>query len=171
MLLAPAHFTFALLVAVICALGYAVPFVGMVVAQVIAAVLAAPQGTGMVVWVTIAIFVIARVADNVLVPRIMSQSLGVSPITVMFAVFAGGELFGLPGLILGIPAAALLRVLFGYFVQPYVVQMQTRAENIGAANVHVDVAIDDPAADAGESVVVAVSRPFEPAPAASTPER
>ena len=170
-LLAPAHFTFALLVAVICALGYAVPFVGMVVAQVIAALLAAPQGTGMVVWVTIAIFVIARVADNVLVPRIMSQSLGVSPITVMFAVFAGGELFGLPGLILGIPAAALLRVLFGYFVQPYVVQMQTRAENIGAANVHVDVAIDDPAGEAGESVVVAVSRPFEPAPAASTPER
>jgi predicted PurR-regulated permease PerM len=42
----------------------------------------------------------------------------------MFAVFAGGELFGFPGLIFGIPAAALLKVLFGYFVQPYVVRMQ-----------------------------------------------
>jgi predicted PurR-regulated permease PerM len=157
LLLAPAHFAFALLVAVVCALGYAVPFVGMIVAQVIAALLAAPQGTGMVVWVTVAIFVIARVADNVLVPRIMSQSMGVSPITVMFAVFAGGELFGLPGLILGIPAAALLKVLFGYFVQPYVVRMQTQAD--GGANVHVDVETTTP-----ETVVVAI----EPASTAAT---
>lgn len=122
-LLAPAHFRFALLVAVVCTLGYAVPFVGMLVAQVVAALLAIPQGTGMVIWVTVAIFVISRIADNILVPRIMARSVGVSPIAVMFAVFAGGELFGLPGLILGIPAAALLKVLFGYFVQPYIVRM------------------------------------------------
>jgi predicted PurR-regulated permease PerM len=80
----------------------------------------------MVIWVTVAIFVVARVADNVLTPKIMEKSVGVSPITVMFAVFAGGELFGFPGLIFGIPAAALLKVLFGYFVQPYVMRMQAQ---------------------------------------------
>lgn len=122
--LAPAHFAFALLVAVICGLGYAVPFFGMIVAQVIAAVLAIPQGTGMVIYVSVAIFVIARVADSVLVPKIMADAVGVSPIAVMFAVFAGGELFGLPGLILGIPAAALMRVLFTYFVLPWIVRSQ-----------------------------------------------
>ncbi len=158
-LLAPSHFAFALLVAVICGLGYAVPFVGMVVAQIIAALLAVPQGTGMVVWVTVAIFVVSRVADNILVPRIMAQSVGVSPITVMFAVFAGGELFGLPGLILGIPAAALIRVLFGYFVRPYVLRMQTQAENVSGSAIHVDVAFDDAASSAAtpETVVVAVT--------------
>lgn len=149
LLLAPAHFSFALLVAVICTLGYAVPFVGMLVAQIVAALLALPQGTGMVVWVTVALFVVARVADNILVPRIMAQSLGVSPITVMFAVFAGGELFGFPGLVLGIPAAALVKVLFGYFVQPYVVRMQTRAEEASpaaeepSAAIHLDIAVQD----------------------------
>lgn len=122
--LLPLHFRFALLVAVICGLGYAVPFVGMIVAQVFAAVLAAPQGGPMIVWVTIAIFVISRVADNLLVPKVMSESVGVSPIGVMFAVFAGGELFGIPGLLLGIPAAALIKVLFKYFVAPYVARMQ-----------------------------------------------
>jgi predicted PurR-regulated permease PerM len=120
----PSGFTFSLLVAVICGLGYAVPFFGMVVAQVVAGVLAVPQGAGMVIYVSVAIFVIARVGDNILVPKIMSDQVGVSPIGVMFAVFAGGELFGLPGLVLGIPAAALLKVLFKYFVQPYVVRMQ-----------------------------------------------
>jgi hypothetical protein len=83
--------------------------------------------------------------DNLLVPKIMADSLGVSPITVMFAVFAGGELFGIPGLILGIPAAALLRVLFGYFVQPYVVRIQTQAARPDASEgVHVDVRVDEP---------------------------
>jgi len=122
--LAPAHFAFALLVAVASALGYAVPFFGMIVAQVIAAVLAIPQGTGMVLYVTVAIFLIARVADNVLVPKVMGDSVGVSPIAVMFAVFAGGELFGLWGLILAIPAAALVRVLFTFFVLPAIVRME-----------------------------------------------
>jgi predicted PurR-regulated permease PerM len=122
--LAPAHFAFALLVAVISAFGYAVPFFGMIVAQVIAAALAIPQGPGMVIYVTVAIFIIARVADNVLVPKIMGGSVGVSPIGVMFAVFAGGELFGLWGLVLGIPAAALVRLLFGFFVLPWIVRLQ-----------------------------------------------
>jgi predicted PurR-regulated permease PerM len=96
----------------------------MIVAQVAAAVLAIPQGTGMVLYVTVAIFIIARVADNVLVPKVMGESVGVSPIAVMFAVFAGGELFGLWGLILGIPAAALVRVLFQFFVLPSIVRME-----------------------------------------------
>jgi predicted PurR-regulated permease PerM len=126
--LAPAHFGFALLVAVICALGYAIPFFGMIVAQVIAAALAIPQGTTMVIYVTLAIFVIARIADSVLVPKIMADAVGVSPIGVMFAVFAGGELFGLWGLILGIPAAALVRVLFTYFALPWIRAQQADPE-------------------------------------------
>src|SRR5579872_7120834 len=91
----------------------------MIVAQIVAAVLAAPQGLAMVWEVTIVIFVIARVADNVLVPKIMAPHVGVSPIAVMFGVFAGGELFGVPGLILGIPAAALGKVLWRTFARPW----------------------------------------------------
>ena len=112
-------YKFALLVGVVCGVAYAVPFVGMLVAQVVGAVLAAPQGWGMVWWVTIIIFVVARIADNVLVPKIMGPSVGVSPIAVMFGVFAGGELFGLPGLVLGIPAAAMAKVLWRIFVRPW----------------------------------------------------
>jgi predicted PurR-regulated permease PerM len=77
-----------------------------------------------VIYVSVVIFIIARIADSVLVPKIMADAVGVSPIAVMFAVFAGGELFGLPGLILGIPAAALVRVLFIYFVLPWIVRAQ-----------------------------------------------
>ena len=112
-------FKFALLLGVISAVAYAIPILGMLAAHALALVMAAPFGWIMVLKVEIWMFVIARIGDNVLVPKIMGRSVGVSPIAVMFAVFAGGELFGLPGLILGIPAAALIKLVWGYFIGPW----------------------------------------------------
>jgi predicted PurR-regulated permease PerM len=111
-------FKFSLILGIITAVAYAVPVIGMLIAQAIAIVLCAPQGGWMILWIQVIMFVMARISDNVLVPKIMGQSVGVSPIGVMFAVFAGGELFGIPGLLLGIPAAALVKILWRYFVAP-----------------------------------------------------
>jgi predicted PurR-regulated permease PerM len=112
-------FKFALLIGIISAIGYAIPIIGMLVAQIIALLLAAPQGAFIVIAVQVVMFGMARISDNVLVPKIMGGTVGVSPITVMFAVFAGGELFGLPGLILGIPAAAIAKLVWRYFLGPW----------------------------------------------------
>lgn len=112
-------FKFSLILGIITAIAYAIPVVGMLIAQGIAIVLCAPQGGWMVLWVQVIMFGMARVSDNILVPKIMGESVGVSPIGVMFAVFAGGELFGIPGLLLGIPAAALIKILWRYFVAPW----------------------------------------------------
>ena len=108
-------FMFALLVGIVAGVSYAVPFVGQILTHALAFVLSLPQGTETIVWVQALIFTIFRISDNVLVPRIMAQSVGVSPIAVIFATFAGGELFGVPGLLLGIPAAALIRVAWRFF--------------------------------------------------------
>jgi predicted PurR-regulated permease PerM len=112
-------FKFALLIGIISAIGYAIPIIGMLVAQIIALALSAPQGPLTLVLVQAVMFGVARISDNVLVPKIMGGTVGVSPITVMFAVFAGGELFGLPGLILGIPAAAIAKLVWKYFLGPW----------------------------------------------------
>lgn len=112
-------FKFALLIGIISAVGYAIPIIGMLVAQIVALILSAPQGPFMLIFVQLVMFGVARISDNVLVPKIMGGTVGVSPITVMFAVFAGGELFGLPGLILGIPAAAIAKLVWKYFLGPW----------------------------------------------------
>jgi predicted PurR-regulated permease PerM len=112
-------FKFSLILGIITAVGYAIPVIGMVIAQAIAIVLCAPQGGWMILWVQVIMFVMGRISDSVLVPKIMGESVGVSPIGVMFASFAGGELFGIPGLLLGIPAAALIKILWRYFVAPW----------------------------------------------------
>jgi predicted PurR-regulated permease PerM len=113
-------FKFSLILGLISAVAYAIPIIGMLIAQLIAIPMCAPQGIWMIVWVQVVMFSMARISDNVLVPKIMGQSVGVSPIGAMFAVFAGGELFGIPGLILGIPAAALIKILWRYFMAPWI---------------------------------------------------
>jgi predicted PurR-regulated permease PerM len=113
-------FKFSLIIGIISAIAYAIPIIGMLIAELIAFPMSAPQGLWMVIWVQVVMFGMARISDNVLVPKIMGQSVGVSPIGAMFAVFAGGELFGVPGLILGIPAAALIKILWRYFAAPWI---------------------------------------------------
>jgi predicted PurR-regulated permease PerM len=113
-------FKFSLIIGIISGVAYAIPVVGMLIAELIAVPMCAPQGLWMIIWVQVIMFGMARISDNVLVPKIMGQSVGVSPIASLFAVFAGGELFGIPGLILGIPAAALLKILWRYFGAPWI---------------------------------------------------
>ncbi len=113
-------FKFSLIIGIISGVAYAIPIIGMLIAELIAIPMCAPQGVWMILWVQVIMFGMARISDNVLVPKIMGQSVGVSPIGAMFAVFAGGELFGIPGLILGIPAAALIKILWRYFMAPWI---------------------------------------------------
>ncbi len=112
-------FKFSLILGIVSGVAYAIPIIGMLVAEIVAVPLCLPQGLWMVVWVQVIMFGMARISDNVLVPKIMGESVGVSPIGAMFAIFAGGELFGIPGLILGIPVAALIKILWRYFMAPW----------------------------------------------------
>jgi predicted PurR-regulated permease PerM len=120
-------FKFSLILGLISGVAYAIPVIGMLIAEIIAIPMCAPQGLWMIIWVQVIMFGMARISDNVLVPKIMGESVGVSPIGAMFAVFAGGELFGIPGLLLGIPAAALIKILWRYFMAPWITTQLDRS--------------------------------------------
>lgn len=55
----------------------------------------------------------------VITPRVVGENIGLHPVAVIFAVLLGGELFGLVGMILGVPAAAVLNVLFSRGILRY----------------------------------------------------
>ena len=48
----------------------------------------------------------------IITPRVIGENIGLHPVAVIFAVLLGAELFGLVGMILGVPAVAILNVLF-----------------------------------------------------------
>ncbi len=55
----------------------------------------------------------------VLVPRLIGNKIGLHPVAVMFAILAGGELFGFLGVLLALPLAAVAMVLLRYLHERY----------------------------------------------------
>jgi len=117
--LAILHAPYALLVAIVTGLLYLVPYLGLLVAIVVGMLLGLLQSWGMALEIGVVILAVTRVSDYVIAPKVMGESVGVSPVTIIFALFAGGELFGLWGLILAIPAAALIKVVWNLWLRPW----------------------------------------------------
>jgi predicted PurR-regulated permease PerM len=55
--------------------------------------------------------------DYVLSPYVMGSGVELHPLAVLFGVFAGAEIAGVPGAFLSVPVLALLRVLYRWFVK------------------------------------------------------
>ena len=55
--------------------------------------------------------------DRFLTPRVYGQTLNLPPLVVLIAVLAGGQLLGLAGVLLAMPAAAMARVGFDYWME------------------------------------------------------
>jgi predicted PurR-regulated permease PerM len=70
-------------------------------------------------WISLAVILvfvfIQQVEGHVLVPNIMGQAVGVHPLVVIFAVLAGANMFGIPGMLLALPIVALGRELISFF--------------------------------------------------------
>lgn len=67
-----------------------------------------------------AIFVAGQILEGyVFTPRFVGHKVGLHPVWVMFAIMAGGSLFGFVGILLAVPIAALLGVLVRFFLQQY----------------------------------------------------
>lgn len=67
-------------------------------------------------WAFIFLFLLQQLDGNFLNPRILGSSLGFSPFWVIFAVTLGSGLFGVTGMILGVPVFAAVRLIFIDFV-------------------------------------------------------
>ena len=63
---------------------------------------------------------IGQVLENfVLVPRIMGNKIGLSPLWVIVALYVGGSIFGVVGVLISIPVAAILDVLIRHALKVY----------------------------------------------------
>jgi predicted PurR-regulated permease PerM len=98
-------------IALIAAIGETIPIVGPVIGGVTAVAVAITVSPKLALMVGTYFLVLHQLEANVLVPKIMERSVGVSPVAVLVALLVGGALMGLAGAILAIPTAALLSVI------------------------------------------------------------
>lgn len=103
---------YALLIGVICGITNLIPYFGPVLGTVPSVLLALSKSPVMALKVVIVIFIIQQIDSNIINPRLMSNKVGLHPLWVIFALLAGGELGGLLGMLVAIPLAAILRIIF-----------------------------------------------------------
>lgn len=108
--LALLHVQYAALLGTLFFLLYFVPVIGAYVIGLLCILAALPQGWMVTLIVAVYIMLLqAIVIGQILSPRIFSKTVGVHPIVALFALFAGGELFGLLGGLLSVPVAGVLQ--------------------------------------------------------------
>jgi predicted PurR-regulated permease PerM len=102
----------ALLIGVIAGLLSFIPYIGGAISLALALLMTFLNWTGwpQLVGVLVVYVVLHVVEGFVLTPKIMGDKLGLASIWVMLALLAGGELFGFLGVLLAMPAAAVMKV-------------------------------------------------------------
>jgi len=68
----------------------------------------------------LAVFVVGNMVEGyLLIPRLVGTKIGLHPVAVIFAILAGGELFGFLGVLLALPLASIVMVLLRYVHERY----------------------------------------------------
>jgi predicted PurR-regulated permease PerM len=117
---------YALVLALIAGLMEAVPWIGPVLGALPAILLALTLDPMQAMWVVVATIIIQQLESNVLMPRMMDESVGVNPIVTLLSIAAFGSLLGLLGAVLAIPMAAIIQILLDRFVLgPAAVEQET----------------------------------------------
>lgn len=99
-----------------------IPYVGSLIGFVASVGVAMVQyETWMPVLIVVGIFVVGQAVEgNFLTPKLVGDKVGLHPVWVMFALLAGGSLFGFLGVLLAVPVAAVIGVLIRFALQQYI---------------------------------------------------
>ncbi len=111
----------AFLIGMVAGLVSFVPYLGTIVGILLATVAAVMQFQDILHLVFVAIvFGVGQALEGmVLTPLLVGDKIGLHPVAVIFAVMAGGQLFGFVGILIALPAAAVIAVLLRHALQRY----------------------------------------------------
>ena len=103
-----------ILLGVVAGLGELVPLVGPLVAFTPAVLVALTIDPFTALVVILFATAIQQFEGNILVPRIMGRTVGVSPLAVLLGILAGWTVYGLPGAFVAVPIAGAVQVILAH---------------------------------------------------------
>ncbi|KAF1684858.1 AI-2E family transporter [Pseudoxanthomonas broegbernensis] len=112
-----------LLIGIVAGLISFIPYLGATTGVVMAVATALVQAQGLDLQLLLlvgAVFTVGQLLESyVLTPRIVGDKIGLHPVAVIFAVMAGGQLFGFLGMLMALPVAAVANVLLRFASERY----------------------------------------------------
>lgn len=106
-----------------------IPYIGAIIAVVISGLITLiTGGLSQAIWMFIVVIILQQIDANIINPKIIGQSLKISPLLVIFAVTFGGAYFGILGMFLAVPVMAVIKIAIEDFVDMKLAEKQK--ENI-----------------------------------------
>lgn len=101
-------FPYALLIGVLTAVTALIPIFGALIACVVGAILIAITNPIQALIFVVVFVIIQQIEGNVIYPKVVGKSVGLSPLWTLLAITVGGNLFGVLGMLIGLPLASVV---------------------------------------------------------------
>ncbi|WP_027701863.1 AI-2E family transporter [Metaclostridioides mangenotii] len=95
-----------------------IPYFGSMFASIVTVIITFLTGGATLAIITgISLLILQQIDGNIIGPRLMGGALNMNPILIIFSITIGGAYFGVIGMFLSIPIAAMLKIIFNNFIE------------------------------------------------------
>lgn len=109
---------YAVLLGFLIGLSNLIPYFGAIVGVGIAIIITIfTGGISQAIWLAIVVIILQQIDANIINPKIVGNSLKISPLLVIFAVTIGGAYFGIFGMFLAVPIFTMLKIFILDYIE------------------------------------------------------
>ena len=119
---------YALLISIIVAITNIIPFFGPFIGWIPSVILIAMISPLKALYFSIIILILQQIEGNILEPKIVGNTTGISGFWVLFAIVVFGDLFGFVGMIFGVPVFAIIYHFVSKFIKEHLLNKQMPIE-------------------------------------------
>ena len=95
-----------------------IPYLGAIIAVVIAGLITLlTGGIYQAIWMLVIVIILQQIDANIINPKIIGNSLQISPILIIFSVTVIGSYFGIIGMFLAVPIVAVIKIMINDFIK------------------------------------------------------
>lgn len=109
---------YAVLLGFMIGLSNIIPYFGAIIGIIIATIITFfTGGLAQAIWMVVVVTILQQIDANIINPKIVGDSLKISPLLVILAVTLGGAYFGVLGMFLAVPVIAVLKLIIDDFIE------------------------------------------------------
>ena len=101
-----------LLLGILCSITTVIPYFGGIAANIVAVITASVVSTKLLILTLIVAFVCPNIDGYLISPNVYGKTNQISPLVSIFAVFAGGVLKGFVGILIALPVAIIVQIIY-----------------------------------------------------------
>ncbi len=95
-----------------------IPYFGAIVGVAIAILITLiTGGISQAIWMAVSVIILQQIDANIINPKIVGNSLEISPLLIIFSVTVGGAYFGVLGMFLAVPIATVLKIVINDYIE------------------------------------------------------